>query len=280
MKKIFAILAAVAALVFVGCEKDGGDNVDESKFVLTDSQWIFRGSDIITNENEQYKSEIIIDFGVSYKDVATVALVITESNIESMPIGHNTVISMVKFSVTADENNKHTTATINGMDMTVQWQDENNAILASGTDSSTMELIRVPSPYNLDIPEFSVSHSQWIKNSGSDKAIYDFDIYEEGYSTIGISDNKGGYRFSQKAKYTETKSEDGTLIVNFLNDSDNLQASWKIEEIHPFEYNVYYALSIKDGVVEYDTDYSVFNRLTTEFEIYIALKTRLGFIGL
>ncbi len=279
MKKIFAILATVAALVFVGCEKDGGDNIGESKFVLTDSQWIFRGGDVIPNENEQYKAEIIIDFGVSYKDVATIALVITESNIESMPVGDNIVISMVKFSVTADENNKHTTATINGMNMTVQWQDENNAILASGTDSSTMELTRVPTPYNLDIPEFSVSHSQWIKEGGSDKAIYDFDIYEEGYATIGISDNKGGYRFSQKAKYTETKSEDGTLIVNFLDDSDNLQASWKIEEIHPFEYNVYYAESIKDGVVEYDTDYSVFNRLATEVEIYLALKTRLGFIG-
>ncbi len=266
MKKIFAILA-LATLAFVGCTKVGGETTDNEKLVLTNSQWIVKEATDLLEPQENYAGSCILDFDLATPAKVTTAIVITESTNPEIPVGKFQVLTTVDYTAHADEKGNHYFLAFGELSYDIEWVSKDVVVLnVRDRVNEKLTLYRVQKPYTLK-STFTMSNSQWTPSTEEDSqiVIYDFDLYKEGYNTIGVrQEAQGKFYAEQWAAYSESMHDDGTLRVTIQ--TIDGEVIWKVEKVDDNTCLVYFPKMFEDG--EFDEVPFEFRRIEPPFTLY------------
>ena len=240
MKKIFAILA-LATLAFVGCSNDGGETTDNQKLVLTNSQWIVKEATDLLEPQENYAASCILDFDLATPAKVTTAIVITESTNPEFPVGKFQVLTTEDYTALADEKGNHYYLAFGELTYDIEWVSKDVVVLnVRDRVNEKLTLYRVQKPYTLK-STFTMSNAQWTPSVGvfPEIVIYDFDLYKEGYNTVGVKQEAQGlFYVEEMVAYSESMHDDGTLIVTFQ--VEGREAIWKVKMVDDNTCLVYF----------------------------------------
>ena len=267
MKKIFAILA-LATLAFVGCTKDGGETTDNEKLVLTNSQWIVKEATDLLEPQENYAGSCVLDFDLATPAKVTTAIVITESTNPEFPVGKSQVLTTVDYTALADEKGNHYYLTFGELSYDIEWISKDVVVLnVRDRVNEKLTLYRVQKPYSLK-PTFTMSKAQWTPSEEplSMTALYDFDLFKEGYVTIGvIQEDQGKYYVQESAAYSESMQDDGTLRVTIQ--AIDGEAIWKVKKVDDNTCLVYFPKMFEGGESDELPPFE-FKRVEPPFTLY------------
>mgnify|MGYP003296068996 CR=1 FL=1 len=263
MKKIFAILA-LATLAFVGCTKDGGETTDNEKLVLTNSQWIVKEATDLLEPQENYAGSCVLDFDLATPAKVTTAIVITESTNPEFPVGKFQVLTTVDYTALADEKGNHYYLTFGELSYDIEWVSKDVVVLnVRDRVNEKLTLYRVQKPYSLK-PTFTMSKAQWTP--GVADVIYDFDLFKEGYVTIGQRrEAQGKFYAEQWAAYSESMQDDGTLRVTIQ--AIDGEAIWKVKKVDDNTCLVYFPKMFEGGESDELPPFE-FKRVEPPFTLY------------